>query len=97
MAAPTADASIVDAVVEPVPENCGKKDLLVPRCVVSIERGISYMCTLNCSSQSIVLPEGMKLAKYESNERVSVAVLCRDEDVPVEIIAPNCKLLQHGK
>lgn len=91
--ASTADGRPFDAVVEPITLNCIKKDLLVPRCVVAIERGRSSLCALNCSAQSVVLPQGLKLAEYENRATALVAVLSNDEVSPADVGIPESKLL----
>lgn len=92
VAAANIDADMFDAILEPLSSNYAEKDLLVPRCVVFVERGRSYLCSLNCSSQSVVLPEGINLSEYESNQCVSVAVM-GDQGAPGDIITPSSNLL----
>lgn len=51
-----------DAFVEPISPNCAKKNIVVPRAVVSVVHGHSTLWTVNYSSEPAVLPQGLKLA-----------------------------------
>lgn len=45
-----------DAVVLPLALPCAKKDILVPRCVVSINNQATSLWALNCSPMPVILP-----------------------------------------
>lgn len=69
------DAGTFDVLVEPVPLNCAKKNVLVPRCVLSISNGRSALWVLNYSTEPVMLPSGMWLALFEQNVNSLIASL----------------------
>lgn len=78
---PAVDAGTFDVLVEPVPLNCVKKNVLVPRCAISITDGRSSLWVLNCSSEPVVLPSRMRLALFEQNASSCCIAALSDETV----------------
>lgn len=68
----------IDAVVEPTPNNCAKKNVLVPRAAISVVQGQSQLWTVNYSREPVVLPRGLKLAHGTEHTSASIAVLTEE-------------------
>lgn len=85
--------SSLDAFVEPLAGNCAKKDVLLPRCLIRINNGHTLLWALNCSAHNVVLPRGMKLARFEAHESASVAVVCESEPQVATSGVPDSKFL----
>lgn len=64
-----------DVAVEPVHRNCLKKNVLVPYCMVSVTDGCAGLWTLNCSTEAVVLSQGLKLATFQGESFIPMAVL----------------------
>lgn len=64
-----------DAAVDPVHANCLKKNVLVPHCMVSVLNGRPRLWVINCSTEAAVLPQGLKLATFQENSPIPMAVL----------------------
>uniref|UniRef100_L7LW12 RNA-directed DNA polymerase n=1 Tax=Rhipicephalus pulchellus TaxID=72859 RepID=L7LW12_RHIPC len=75
------DAGTFDVLVDPVPFNCAKKNVLVPRCVLSITDGRSALWVLNYSTEPVMLPSGMRLALFEKNVNSSLIASLSDQSV----------------
>lgn len=67
--------SAFDALVEPFHLSCIKKNTLVPHCIVSLVQGRTGLWAVNCSAESVVLPGGLKLAKFKTYSPMAVAAL----------------------
>lgn len=67
-----------DANVEPVYTNCMKKNVLIPHCVVSIRRGRAGLWTVNCSTEPVMLPDGLKLAVVSGQHEALLVTELRD-------------------
>lgn len=68
-----------DVIVQPLTCQCAKKDIVVPRCIVSISNRVTSLWALNCSPVPVILPRGMNLAICDGANGNSIAAV-DDED-----------------
>lgn len=64
-----------DIVIEPLPVACLKKNIFVPRCIVSLADETAQLWVINSSPESVVLPAGMRLALFEKQSSTCIGAL----------------------
>lgn len=70
-----------DALVDSVVDRCTKKNVLVPRCIVSVDDGRAKLLVVSTSSKAVVLPQGLQIASFDEHASTTIAALT-DARVP---------------